>query len=97
VVVYPFQIGTAVAVIAITAVQLANVTSWQGLLDQKLCMASADPRNLNVCTYIYAVGGVSIVMTIIIGLLQVSTQASNLYCASTLLLTAGMQQREKMA
>ena len=67
----PLQIGTAVAVIAITALQLANVDSWRGLMDMKLCKASADPENLTVCTYIYAVGGVSIVMTILIGLMQV--------------------------
>lgn len=38
-----------------------------------MCKASADPTNTQVCTYIYAVGGVSIVMTLIIGLLQLIT------------------------
>eukprot|EP00878_Enallax_costatus_P020428 GHUV01021599.1.p1 GENE.GHUV01021599.1~~GHUV01021599.1.p1 ORF type:complete len:219 (+),score=59.95 GHUV01021599.1:439-1095(+) len=69
------QIGTAVAVIAITAVQLANVKSlnFQELWNQKICLASANYKDLSVCTYIYAVGGVSIVLTIIIGLLQMIT------------------------
>lgn len=75
------QIGTAVAVLAITAVQLAGVDSWQGLLNQRMCKASADPTNLQVCTYIYAVGGVSIVMTILIGLLQVRRAARVSGCA----------------
>eukprot|EP00882_Tetradesmus_deserticola_P010002 GHRQ01010568.1.p1 GENE.GHRQ01010568.1~~GHRQ01010568.1.p1 ORF type:complete len:228 (+),score=80.51 GHRQ01010568.1:1627-2310(+) len=69
------QIGTAVAVIAITAVNLGNVQSFQDVLklNQKFCLASADPKNMSVCTYIYAVGAVSIVLTIIIGLLQLIT------------------------
>ncbi|KAF8057859.1 Slbp [Scenedesmus sp. PABB004] len=69
------QLGTAVAVIAITAVQLAGVDSfaWAEVINQKQCLASADPKNLSVCTYIYAVGGVSIAMTLIIGLLQLVT------------------------
>jgi hypothetical protein len=69
------QIGTAVAVIAITAINLGNVQSWQDVLklNQKFCLASADPKNMSVCTYIYAVGAVSIVLTILIGLLQVSS------------------------
>lgn len=67
----PSQIGTAVAVVAITALQLANVDSWSGVMNMKLCKASADPQNLTVCTYIYAVGGVSILLTIVIGLMQV--------------------------
>lgn len=58
------------AVIAITAMQLANVTALRDLLNQKVCLASANPTNLGVCTYIYAVGGVSLVFTIAIGLLQ---------------------------
>jgi hypothetical protein len=68
------QIGTAVAVIAITAINLGNVQSLQDVLklNQKFCLASADPKNMSVCTYIYAVGAVSIVLTILIGLLQVS-------------------------
>lgn len=57
--------------VAITALQLANVDNWRGIMNMKLCKASADPENLSVCTYIYAVGGVSIVLTIIIGLMQV--------------------------
>lgn len=65
------QIGTAVAVLAITALQLANVENWKDLYQTKLCKASGDPTNTSVCTYIYAVGAVSIVLTIIIGLLQV--------------------------
>jgi hypothetical protein len=68
------QIGTAVAVVAITALQLANVENWKDLYQAKLCKASGDPTNTSVCTYIYAVGAVSIVLTIIIGLLQVRQQ-----------------------
>uniref|UniRef100_A0A383VUI7 MARVEL domain-containing protein n=1 Tax=Tetradesmus obliquus TaxID=3088 RepID=A0A383VUI7_TETOB len=69
------QIGTAVAVIAITAINLGNVQSLQDVwkLNQKFCLASADPKNMSVCTYIYAVGAVSIVLTILIGLLQLIT------------------------
>jgi uncharacterized membrane protein len=69
------QLGSAVAVIAITAVQLANVSSFsfQDLWNQKICLASANFKDLSVCTYIYAVGGVSIVLTILIGLLQMIT------------------------
>eukprot|EP00879_Flechtneria_rotunda_P002133 GHRR01002315.1.p1 GENE.GHRR01002315.1~~GHRR01002315.1.p1 ORF type:complete len:224 (+),score=69.14 GHRR01002315.1:345-1016(+) len=67
------QIGTAVAVIAITAIQLANVQTFQGFMDQNVCLASGDPSNISVCTYIYAVGGVSIALTIVIGLLQLIT------------------------
>lgn len=71
------QLGTAVAVIAITAVQLANVSSFtiQDIWNQKICLASANFKDLSVCTYIYAVGAVSIVLTIVIGLLQVSSKA----------------------
>lgn len=57
--------------LAITALQLANVEDWKDLYQAKLCKASGDPTNTSVCTYIYAVGAVSIVLTIIIGLLQV--------------------------
>lgn len=67
------QIGTAVAVVAITALQLANVDNWKDLWNSKLCKASADPTNSSVCTYIYAVGAVSIALTIIIGLMQVGS------------------------
>lgn len=67
------QIGTAVAVVAITALQLANVENWRDLYNTKLCKASADPTNSSVCTYIYAVGAVSVAMTIIIGLMQLIT------------------------
>lgn len=72
------QIGTAVAVIAITAINLGNVQSLQDVwkLNQKFCLASADPKNMSVCTYIYAVGAVSIVLTILIGLLQVSSSTA---------------------
>lgn len=72
------QIGTAVAVIAITAVQLANVNSlnFHELWNQKICLASANYQDLSVCTYIYAVGAVSIVLTILIGLLQVRAAAT---------------------
>jgi hypothetical protein len=75
---FVLQIGTAVAVIAITAVNLGNVQSLQDVLklNQKFCLASADPKNMSVCTYIYAVGAVSIVLTILIGLLQVSSSSS---------------------
>jgi hypothetical protein len=67
------QIGTAVAVVTITALQLANVDTWKDLWNSKLCKASADPTNSSVCTYIYAVGAVSIALTIIIGLMQVGS------------------------
>lgn len=67
------QIGTAVAVLAITALQLANVDTWKDLWNSKLCKAGPDPTNSSVCTYLYAVGGVSIVLTIIIGLMQLIT------------------------
>lgn len=61
------------AVVAITALQLANVDNWKDLWNSKLCKASADPTNSSVCTYIYAVGAVSIALTIIIGLMQVGS------------------------
>lgn len=67
------QIATAVTVIAITAVQLAGVQAWDQVLNQKQCLFSADPSNTAVCTYVYAVGGVSVVFTILIGLLQLVT------------------------
>jgi hypothetical protein len=60
-------------VLAITALQLANVEDWKDLYQAKLCKASGDPTNTSVCTYIYAVGAVSICLTIIIGLLQLVT------------------------
>lgn len=61
------------AVVSITALQLGNVDSWKGLMNQKLCKAGPDPQNTSVCTYLYAVGGVSILMTIVLGLLQLIT------------------------
>lgn len=72
------QIGTAVAVIAITAMQLGNVQTWQDVvqLNQKVCLLSDQPKNMATCTYIYAVGGVSIVLTIVIGLLQVRLEGN---------------------
>lgn len=79
------QLGTAVAVIAITAVQLANVNSFsfQEIWNQKICLATADYKNLGICTYIYAVGGVSIVLTILIALLQVTCGHGRLSAVAT--------------
>jgi hypothetical protein len=76
-------------VVAITALQLANVENWRDLYNTKLCKASADPTNSSVCTYIYAVGAVSVAMTIIIGLMQVCAEWEGL---STLAAAVCQQQ-----
>ena len=66
-----FQLGTAIAVLAITAVRLGGVQDIQGLTNQSVCLLSGDTANKNPCYYAYAVGAISIVLTILIGLLQV--------------------------
>jgi hypothetical protein len=72
------QVGTAITVISIVAVQLSNVSSIQefaGSLDDsvKTCLLSSDPTNGSVCNYAYLVGGLSIVLTVVIGILQLVT------------------------
>lgn len=69
----PTQLGLALAIIGITAVRMANVDinrikdAWQQLTGT--CLLSAG-GSVSLCYYVYALGAVSIVFTLSIGLMQ---------------------------
>ncbi len=91
------QVGTAITVISIVAVQLSNVSTIQefaGSLDDsvKTCLLSSDPTNGSVCNYAYLVGGLSIGLTVVIGILQVSAAIWPL-CAASKWLTSCLQTK----
>jgi hypothetical protein len=51
---------------------MAGINTWRGILDQKECLLS-DGGGIALCYYAYALGAVSIVFTLAIGLLQFCT------------------------
>ena len=61
---------------AITAVRLANVDfrSWQSVINPQQCLL-VDGSGAGMCMYAYALGAVSIIFTLAIGLLQVRRSA----------------------
>jgi len=65
-------LGTAITIIAITALRLAGVDlrQFQTLWQQKQCGLS-DTGNTAICLYAYALGVVSIIFSLAIGLMQV--------------------------
>ncbi|GBF97431.1 hypothetical protein Rsub_09597 [Raphidocelis subcapitata] len=68
------QLGTALAIVAIIALHLAGV-EWQRpqtLLSSTTCLLSQDGGTA-LCYYAYALGAVSVLFTLAIGLLQVCT------------------------
>lgn len=67
------QLCAAATVIGITGVHMANVDlrSFDSIIHQKVCLLSPD-GNTAICMYAYALSAVSMVLTLIIGLLQVS-------------------------
>jgi hypothetical protein len=69
------QLGAAGAVLGITGIHLAGITSFSDLRTLvpeggKMCLLS-DTGAHTMCIYAYALGAVSIVFTLAIGLMQV--------------------------
>jgi hypothetical protein len=70
------QLGTAVAVLAITAIRLQEITSWGQVpsiwnSSRQVCYMGPNVESATLCRYTYAVGAISIILTVSIGLLQV--------------------------
>jgi hypothetical protein len=51
---------------------MAGITTWRGIIDQQQCLLS-DGGQIALCLYMYALGAVSMVFTLAIGLLQCCT------------------------
>jgi preprotein translocase subunit SecG len=70
------QLGTAVAVLCITAIRLQEISSWGQVSSiwnssRQVCYMGPNVASATLCRYTYAVGAISILLTICIGLLQV--------------------------
>ncbi|KAI8466899.1 MAG: hypothetical protein J3K34DRAFT_432104 [Monoraphidium minutum] len=68
------QLGAAITIIGITGIQLANINlkDWDSVVNQKVCLLAED-NNTSICLYAYALGAVSLVFTLTIGLMQICT------------------------
>lgn len=77
------QLGVSATIIALVATKLNNVdfirSNNGNMFDVQIsnaCLMGYTENQQNLCTYAYAVAGVSVLATVVLGILQVCNQAA---------------------